>query len=54
MLWAGDGDHDEPTAADTFRIKIWYNDDTEVVVYDNVDEQVVGGGSIVIHTGKKK
>jgi len=45
MIWAGD---DEP---DTFRIKIWYEENgTEVVVYDNGMDQAIGGGSIVIHT----
>jgi hypothetical protein len=46
MIWAGD---DTP---DTFRIKIWYENDIgeEVeVIYDNGFEQVIGGGSIVIH-----
>jgi hypothetical protein len=40
--------------ADTFRIKIWYKDGDEVVVYDNGFNQEIGGGSIVIHTGKKE
>jgi len=44
MLWAGDG------APDTFRIKIWYEDDGEVVVYDNGTDQAIGGGSIIVHT----
>jgi hypothetical protein len=45
MIWAGD---DEP---DTFRIKIWYEENgTEIVVYDNGMDQAIGGGSIVIHT----
>jgi hypothetical protein len=44
MLWAGDHD------PDTFRIKIWYEDGTEVLVYDNGNKQPIGGGSIVIHT----
>ncbi len=45
MIWAGDG------TPDTFRIKIWWEDNgTEVVVYDNGAEQAIGGGSIVIHT----
>ena len=44
MLWAGDKD------PDTFRIKIWYEEDgTENVVYDNGMDQAIGGGSIVIH-----
>ena len=46
MLWAGDGE------VDTFRIKIWYEDGGEVVVYDNGFDQPVGGGNIVVHTGK--
>jgi hypothetical protein len=45
MIWAGDGD------PDTFRIKIWYEDDgEEVPVYDNAMDQPIGGGEIVIHT----
>jgi hypothetical protein len=45
MIWAGDG------TPDTFRIKIWWEDNgTEVVVYDNGAAQAIGGGSIVIHT----
>jgi hypothetical protein len=43
QIWAGDG---EP---DTFRIKIWYEDGGEVVVYDNGMNQPIGGGEIVIH-----
>jgi hypothetical protein len=43
MIWAGD---DTP---DTFRIKIWYEFEGEVVVYDNGAAQPIGGGSIVIH-----
>jgi hypothetical protein len=48
MLWAGDN---EP---DTFRIKIWIEDDAsvETVFYDNGFDQTIGGGSIIIH--KKK
>ena len=49
MLWAGDG---EP---DTFRIKIWEEiDGVEWIRYDNGFHQSLGGGSIVIHTPKKK
>jgi len=40
--------------ADTFRIKIWWEDDAgEHVVYDNGMDQAIGGGSIVVHTKKK-
>lgn len=44
-IWAGD---DDP---DTFRIKIWTEDDAgvETVVYDNGFDQALGGGSIVVH-----
>jgi len=46
MLWAGD----DP---DAFRIKIgWQGGETENAVYDNGMDQSIGGGSIVIHTGK--
>lgn len=56
MLWATDGEQD------TFRIKIWWEDtdDIEHVVYDNGFEgsgyetgQPIGGGNIIVHTGKK-
>lgn len=50
MLWAGD---DDP---DTFRVRIWWEDDSdsvEHVVYDNGFDQAIGGGSIVVHTPKK-
>ena len=44
MITANDGN------PDTFRIKIWYEDETgEHVVYDNGSQQALGGGSIVIH-----
>jgi hypothetical protein len=47
MLWAGDG---EP---DTFRIKIWYEEDkTEHIVYDNSMDQPIAGGNIVVHKAK--
>ena len=49
LIWAGDGTGEE--GADTFRIKIWveYEDDTEYVVYDNGENQIISGGSIVVH-----
>jgi hypothetical protein len=51
MLWAGDGTGTD--CADTFRIKIWWEDATgEHVVYDNGASQPTGGGSIVVRTGK--
>jgi hypothetical protein len=43
-------DDDSP---DTFRIRIWYEGASEVLVYDNGFDQEIGGGSIVIHTKKK-
>lgn len=43
MLWAGDHN------PDTFRIKIWYEDGGEHVVYDNGVQQAIAGGSIVVH-----
>ncbi|HOZ37849.1 MAG TPA: BspA family leucine-rich repeat surface protein [Anaerolineaceae bacterium] len=48
MLWAGDG------TPDTFRIRIWWEDATAVEhdVYDNGFNQAIGGGNIVVHTGK--
>jgi ELWxxDGT repeat protein len=51
MLWAGDGTG--PNDEDTFRIKIWWEDnDTENVVYDNDMDQAIAGGFIVVHTKK--
>jgi hypothetical protein len=47
MLWAGDHD-----TGDTFRIKIW-DALTEAVVYDNGVDQLIAGGSIIVHDGKK-
>ncbi|MHC4540698.1 MAG: PKD domain-containing protein [Planctomycetota bacterium] len=47
MLWAGDG---EP---DTFAIKIWEEDEEsgdEMPIYQNLEDQPIDGGSIVIHT----
>ncbi len=50
MLWAGDGD---PDGADTFGIRIWYEEgDDENVVYDNGIDQVIGGGNIKIHKAR--
>ena len=48
MLWAGDA------SPDTFRIRIWWEDadGLEHDVYDNGFNQSIGGGSIVVHTGK--
>ena len=49
MLWAGD---DDP---DTFRIRIWEEDEVsgvETDIYDNGFDQAIAGGSIVIHTKK--
>jgi Tol biopolymer transport system component len=48
MIWAGDGN------PDTFRIKIWYEDGGEVLVYDNGMDQSIGGGQIIVHTRKGK
>ncbi len=46
MVWAGDG------SPDTFRIRIWTEDDAgvETAVYDNGSDQPIGGGSIVVHS----
>jgi hypothetical protein len=46
MIWVRD---DDP---DTFRIKIWYEEGREVLVYDNGVNQPIGGGSILVHTKK--
>ena len=48
MIWAQDLD----SAPDTFRIKIWYEDGGEVVIYDNGTDQALDGGNIKIHDGK--
>ena len=54
MLWATDGGNSN----DKFRIKITDDNDGDAVVYDNgiltAAEQLIAGGSIVIHTGGKK
>ncbi len=48
MIWAGDGTG--AGGADTFRIKIWYDDGgTEVVVYDNGSAQPISNGQIRVH-----
>jgi PKD repeat protein len=45
MIWATDGN------SDTFRIKIWWEDNSvENIVYDNDIEQPIGGGAIKVHT----
>jgi PKD repeat protein len=47
ILWASDG------TPDTFRIRIWWEDATgQHDVYDNGVSQAIGGGNIVVHTGK--
>jgi hypothetical protein len=51
MLWAGDGTGTD--GADTFRIKIWEeNNSVETVIYDNGTNQNIAGGSILVHTKK--
>jgi hypothetical protein len=51
MLWAGDGF--STAGADTFQIKIWWEDGgVEHDVYDNGTDQAIGGGNIVVHKGK--
>jgi len=50
MLWAGDH-----STGDTFRIKIWEEvGGSEVVLYDNGTDQLIAGGSIMIHVPGKK
>lgn len=46
MLWGGDYSN----SPDTFRIKIWDQDNADVVVYDNGVSQALGGGNIMIKT----
>jgi len=47
MLRAGDG---EP---DTFWIQIWDDlGETDMIIYDNMADQSIGGGNIIVHTGK--
>lgn len=46
MIWAKDSD---PVYGDTFRIKIWYDNGEDVVIYDNGFDQPIGGGNIKIH-----
>jgi hypothetical protein len=51
MLWAGDGA--TSGGSDTLRIRIWWEDAAgEHDVYDNGTAQAIGGGNIVVHTGK--
>ena len=48
MVWAKDGD---PVHGDTFRIRIWSEDnDSETVVYDNGFDQPIGSGNIAVHS----
>jgi hypothetical protein len=51
MIWA----RDNGNAGDTFTIKIWDEDElgNETIVYENPQDQVIEGGSIIVHTGKK-
>ena len=46
-VWTGENE------ADTFRIKIWTEDEfgIETVIYDNGMDQAMSGGSIELHTG---
>ncbi len=47
MLWAGDG------SPDTFRIRIWQEDEATAIetdIYDNGFNQAIGGGSVVVQT----
>ncbi|MHB8892672.1 MAG: hypothetical protein ACYC65_11580 [Candidatus Limnocylindrales bacterium] len=46
MLWATQG------SPCTFRIQITDDSDNDAVVYDNGVQQALGGGSIIVHTGK--
>jgi hypothetical protein len=50
-LWANDL---SPSADDTFRIRIWDEDEvgTEVVIYDNGFDQPINAGSITVHAAK--
>ena len=52
MVWAEDGDAQMPRADDTFRIRIWYEDSGDVVLYDNGPDQKLGGGQISVHRRK--
>ncbi len=48
IITAGDGQISRGT--DTFRIKIWYEDNgNEIIVYDNGTDTPLGGGQIKIH-----
>jgi hypothetical protein len=55
MIWATDG-HDSE-ADDTFRIRIWAEDEVsgvETLIYDNRFDQPIGGGNITVHGPSKK
>ena len=61
MLFAVDAALTPSIDVDLFRIKIWNKDASDAVVYDNEPAEVddadpttqIGGGSIVVHKGKK-
>lgn len=40
-------------SSDTLRIRIWWENGGEDVVYDNGFDQTIGGGAIKVHTGQQ-
>ncbi len=44
LIWADDG------ADDSFRIKIWTESDSELVVYDNASNQPIGASQVVVQS----
>jgi hypothetical protein len=54
LIFATDGAATQPIGApDSFRIRIWDKGDNDAVVYDNLLEQPLAEGSIIVHTQKK-
>lgn len=54
MIWANDGG--ASGADDTFRIRIWWEDEsgTETDSYDNGFSQAIGGGNITVYRHSKR
>ena len=56
-IWATDGGKLDPADSDTFRIRIWDEDEvsgSEMEIYDNGPNQAIGGGNIAVHKPSKK
>jgi len=51
MITARDGQITGGGGADTFRIKIWDENNPDLIVFDNNDDTALSGGQITIHKG---